>query len=713
MPRPCLVGACDQAVSIKTTLPKSDSPLALSILQLVLEQLTVQSSADALTKHEVVTLEELALGFQELVDKYKGTRTREDGVCIGITEVTLPPDSLDREEEAWNRLEQAVQAPEVNGEVVKDEKLPSTPCESGSQLGGCLLNGTSTENFSLWQRELIDLFSQLDADGSGVLSVDELRQALLAAHIPRARLTKLLKLADADSTGDVDLTEWTRVIKECDVKEMKILCTQLKSNQELCGSIYGRTGRSPYMLEPSEKKRLAWDFMILLLCVYIALFQPFSLAWENEFDESFVKEVEILNSIIDGFFMIDILLNFRTGFYGKAQTDNTEAVLIMDWREVAKRYLTSWFFMDLFSVLPLSTLSGGELSDPAAFKVLKLGKLSKVLSVIRTISAEVLQKSDKFEEMIQKQWVRFMYRRCDLFYLMLLICHWLACGMKLVDEGFLHLDPTVSSDSDLIWNQYLTAVYWSMTTLTTVGYGDITPAANGEKAFTIVAMVIGGGFYGYVIGAVSSFVAQNNLNAAAFHQRMDLVYAWVEHHKLPKQVKLSVCRYFRHALSEKTAISEADFWQDLSPELQKEVGEYIVHADVKYNPLFDGITLSAVVRLQSILRIFTAFTGDILCRTGDAGTAMYIIVHGSVLMEVGSGRHNTEGITLEAGQSFGEETLLGLREHYEYTTTVLDQARLEMIYEEDFRQHFESMPHVENRMRHNALQMNAKWRTPA
>ena len=34
-------------------------------------------------------------------------------------------------------------------------------------------------------------------------------------------------------------------------------------------------------------------------------------------------------------------------------------------------------------------------------------------------------------------------------------------------------------------NQYVNSLYWSITTLTTVGYGDITPSSNIAKIFTM------------------------------------------------------------------------------------------------------------------------------------------------------------------------------------------------------------------------------------
>ena len=38
--------------------------------------------------------------------------------------------------------------------------------------------------------------------------------------------------------------------------------------------------------------------------------------------------------------------------------------------------------------------------------------------------------------------------------------------------------------------------------------------------------------HGYAVGIICSMVANRDLNAAAYHDKMDLVYAWVDHHRL-------------------------------------------------------------------------------------------------------------------------------------------------------------------------------------
>lgn len=46
-------------------------------------------------------------------------------------------------------------------------------------------------------------------------------------------------------------------------------------------------------------------------------------------------------------------------------------------------------------------------------------------------------------------------------------------------------------------------VWWAMTTVTTVGYGDIVPQTNGGRVIAIVVMVVGTGFIALLTAAAA------------------------------------------------------------------------------------------------------------------------------------------------------------------------------------------------------------------
>ena len=64
-------------------------------------------------------------------------------------------------------------------------------------------------------------------------------------------------------------------------------------------------------------------------------------------------------------------------------------------------------------------------------------------------------------------------------------------------------EPHICADEEKWTKQYLMAMYWAVTTMSTVGYGDISPGADNERLYNIVAMVFGVAFYSYIIASIS------------------------------------------------------------------------------------------------------------------------------------------------------------------------------------------------------------------
>ena len=127
--------------------------------------------------------------------------------------------------------------------------------------------------------------------------------------------------------------------------------------------------------------------------------------------------------------------------------------------------------------------------------ILKLARLLRLLRVIR--------KLEQFTE----------YGAAVLLLLMVtftLIGHWLACifyAIAYVERPHLvapigwldqlsktlhqpyHANDTLSGPS--IKSKYITALYFTFTSLTSIGFGNVSPNTNLEKIFSIFAMMLG------------------------------------------------------------------------------------------------------------------------------------------------------------------------------------------------------------------------------
>lgn len=59
---------------------------------------------------------------------------------------------------------------------------------------------------------------------------------------------------------------------------------------------------------------------------------------------------------------------------------------------------------------------------------------------------------------------------------------------------------------------FVTALWWSITTATTVGYGDISPTTTIGKLAAIMVMIIGIGFVGMLTSSISSFFTTDEVD---------------------------------------------------------------------------------------------------------------------------------------------------------------------------------------------------------
>lgn len=67
-----------------------------------------------------------------------------------------------------------------------------------------------------------------------------------------------------------------------------------------------------------------------------------------------------------------------------------------------------------------------------------------------------------------------------------------------------------------LWTRYVTTMYWSITTLTTVGYGDLHPANTREMLFDIFYMLFNLGLTAYLIGNMTNLVVHGTSKTRKF-----------------------------------------------------------------------------------------------------------------------------------------------------------------------------------------------------
>ena len=99
--------------------------------------------------------------------------------------------------------------------------------------------------------------------------------------------------------------------------------------------------------------------------------------------------------------------------------------------------------------------------------------------------------------------------------------------------------------------RYLYSLYWTVVTMMTVGYGDITPLNIYEVFFTIVATVAGCGVYAYNLNSIGLILKKIQHEDHELHEKIAIIDGFMLRKNIDKDLKMRVVEYLKFLWSEK------------------------------------------------------------------------------------------------------------------------------------------------------------------
>ena len=120
-------------------------------------------------------------------------------------------------------------------------------------------------------------------------------------------------------------------------------------------------------------------------------------------------------------------------------------------------------------------------------------------------------------------------------------------------------------------DRYIAALYWSMMTVTGIGYGEMLPINTTERAFCTLWMLIAGAVWTYIIGTVALIATTLDPNGVSFHNTMDSLNCFMRERELPRHMRMMLRDYFTSARRVHQLNDDFKIISMMSPMLEGEV----------------------------------------------------------------------------------------------------------------------------------------------
>ncbi|XP_047132757.1 potassium voltage-gated channel subfamily H member 6 isoform X1 [Hydra vulgaris] len=404
-----------------------------------------------------------------------------------------------------------------------------------------------------------------------------------------------------------------------------------------------------YVISHSSPAKMLWDFFILVISfIYTAVIIPFVVCVNYK-----SRGMTAFDLVCNVFVVIDIVTTFFTSFV------DDDGVLVTNLPKIRLRYLKTWFAFDFLSALPYGLLDYTS------------NKHSKLITIVRVVKVFRLVRLVKVKDILA-QYLENGVITLAIWILVFCLCaHWMACIWILIarevdipnersDSWLFTMVSQYNSSSYInitdfqVDNQsrtlvYVSALYYSLSSLTTCGFGNIAPNTFAEKVFGVVTMVFGCLMYAFIFGQVTNIISQLSETTNEYMSQLRAIRQFNSIYKIPKEIRNRVEHYFISSWAVTKGTEEEKIMSKFPRSLQSDLCFHI-HGDVfKNEPAFRHLSKNALRALSRFFWTLRTSPGDKIIYQGELVTSIYFVTCGSFEVKDGSSLIGLIG----PGDSFG------------------------------------------------------------
>jgi hypothetical protein len=406
-----------------------------------------------------------------------------------------------------------------------------------------------------------------------------------------------------------------------------------------------------------------WDVINWFACIVVGYYEPLTFALFRHGHELWY--MTYLNYVLNVVFTVDMGLTFfiATPLDAEASSKQLFETNIVN---IAKRYCGipfshegagGWFWIDLVTVMPgwLWCFHSGSSNPLLVLRLLRLFRMLRLRRLGKRLQLWHIKIGFPFYVL---EIVKFLV-------ITSLTCHWMACIWCSVEGnvyagGILNIYEKSSRASWLSALEdshgkdicipeaahnprcvYILALYWATMTLTSVGYGDITPQNEHEFFCCVLCMVMVGYVWAYIVGSIVNIISTNETASTEWRQTFDELNDLMGRRNLPRNLQLRL-RHYMHM--SKDFVHNRRQWHLLESNVSRGLQREVAMHSVEVKHLLEGVFWVKDIEDDAVLDMVRALEHKafgpfefmnlpatmIIMRKGVAGVKNRIITRGDV-----------------------------------------------------------------------------------
>ena len=293
-------------------------------------------------------------------------------------------------------------------------------------------------------------------------------------------------------------------------------------------------------------------------------------------------------------------------------------------------YRSEEFSLDMVSAFPACFLAFAIDAPAQVYGILRMFQFLRVVRFGKYLEGLVDAVNTRTRVVVTTATLRV----CQIFMIILCFCHWFSCIFHFMGRQEGSSDTWIIVDAmqeETMGRRYLRSFYWSLYTITTIGYGSVPLVTIHERVLAMVAMAVGAVICDAGLTAVlASIVAKKDRQAGTNNRRIQCSKLFFSTNCVEEHLQTRIFEFYAYADNEMKNIDENEIIGNLSSPLACEILSHFCFGSLRECAHFDSYSDGALFSLIKTLKPYVAVPGEHLSEVGKECRYLYVFQKGTV-----------------------------------------------------------------------------------